>query len=187
VALAYKRSDEKEDPPECRIENPEQREAVASASYRLLDRIKRIPGTDENGKIDAAALAAWLAEVRRLCSEVARADVGDYRLGQLLAKAPAGESGIWPCEAVCEAMEEIASAEIGRGFHITVRNSRGVHLRGEGGEQERELAAKYRAWAERLHFDYPFVGGILEGIAASYEREAGWQDSEAKVKKRLRN
>ena len=53
-------------------------------------------------------------------------------------------------------------------------------------EQERELAAKYRACAERLHFDHPYVGGVVESIAASYEREAGRQDSEAKITTRLR-
>ncbi len=185
VALAYKRSDEGEDPPEWRIENPEQRAAVASAAHRLLDQIMMIPGTDENGRIDAAALAAWLAEVRRLCHEYARAEIGDHCLGQLLAKAPEGENGVWPCDAVCEAMEGIASPEIGSGFSIGVLNSRGVHWRGEGGEQERELVAKYRAWAERFHFDYPYVGGVLEDIAASYEREAGWQDSKATITKRL--
>jgi hypothetical protein len=186
VALAYKRSDEGEDPPEWRIETPEQQSAIASAAYRLLDQIKKIPGTDENGRIDATALVAWLSEVRRLCREYARADIGDHCLGQLLARAPEGEDGIWPCEAVCEAMEGIASPEIAEGFYIGVRNSRGVHVRGEGGEQERELAAKYRAWAERLHFDYPYVGGVLEEIAESYEREAGWQDSEATIRKRVR-
>jgi hypothetical protein len=186
VALTYKRSDEGEDPPEWRLANPEQQVAIALAAHRLFDQIKLIPGTDENGTIDAAALGAWLADVRRLCHEYARADIGDHCLGQLLAKAPEGENGVWPCEAVCEAMEAIASPEIGRGFHIGVYNSRGVHSRGEGGKQERELAAKYRAWAERLHFDYPYVGGVLEGIAASYEREAWWHDSEANITKRLR-
>jgi hypothetical protein len=186
VALAYKRSDEREDPPEWRIDNPEQKAAVALAAHRLLDQIKTIPGTDENGRIDAAALTAWLTEVRRLCDEYARGKIGDHCLGQLLAKAPEGENGIWPCEAVCEAMEGIASAEISRGFYIGVHNSRGAHWRGQGGSQERELAAKYRSWADRLHFDYPYVGGVLEDIAASYDRDAGWQDSEEKVTKRLR-
>lgn len=185
VALAYKRSDEGEDPPPWRIENPEQRAAVALAAHRLLDQIKIIPGTDETGRIDASKLATWLAEVRRLCREYARAEIGDHCLGQLLAKAPHGENGIWPCEAVCEAMEEIASPEIGKGFYIGVHNSRGVHQRGEGGEQERELAAKYRVWSERLHFDYPYIGGVLESIAASYDREARWEDSEAKITRRL--
>ncbi len=187
VALTYRRSDDGEDPPEWTIENPEQRSAAASAAYRLLNQIKKIPGTDENGKIKAAELAAWLVKVRRLCRKYARADMGDQCLGQLFAKAPEGENGIWPCEAVCEAMEGIASQEIGRGFHTGVFNSRGAHWRGEGGEQVRELVAKYRARAERLHFDYPYVGGVIEGIAASYEREAGWQDSEAKITKRLRS
>lgn len=186
VGFAYKRSDEGEDPKEWRIENPEQRAAIALSAYNLLKQIRKIPGTNENGRIDATALAAWLAEVRRLCREYGRAVIGDHCLGQLLAKAPEDENGIWPCKAVCEAMEEIASQEIGRGFYIGARNSRGVHWRGEGGEQERELAAKYRAWAERLHFDYPYVGGVLEDIAASYEHEAGWQDSEAQISKRLR-
>jgi hypothetical protein len=106
---------------------------------------------------------------------------------QLLARAPEGEISIWPCEAVCEAMEEIASPEIGRGFYIGVHNSRGVTWRGEGGNQERDLAAKYRTWAERLHFDYPYVGGVLEEIAESYEREAGWHDSREIISKRLRS
>ena len=187
VALAYKRSDEGEDPPEWRIENPEQRTAVASAAHRLLNQIKKIPGTNENGIIDAAALVAWLTEVRRLCREYARVDTGDHCLGQLLAKAPPSENGIWPCEAVCEVMEEIGSSEIGRGFYIGVHNSRGTHWGGEGGEQERALAAKYRAWAERLHFDYPYVGRVLENIAVSYERDAARQDCETKIEKRLRH
>lgn len=186
VALAYLRGDEKEDPPEWRIENPEQRAAGASAAYRLLSQLKKIPCTDENGRIDVVALSAWLAEVRRLCRECARADIGDHCLGQLLSKAPHNEDGTWPCEAVCEAMEGIASPEIGVGFRIGVLNSRGAQFRGEGGGQERELAAQYRAWADRLHFEYPYVGGVIEGIAASYDHEAKWHDSEARISKRLR-
>jgi len=187
VALAFRRRDGGEDPQEWTIENPEQRAAVARAAYGLLDRINKIPGTDDQGKIDLVKLSAWLAEVRRLCRQYGRSEIGDQCLGQLLSKAPADEDGLWPCESVREAMEEIASPEIGRGFSVGVHNSRGAHWRGEGGDQERVLAARYRAWAARLQFDYPYVGGILESIAASYEREAGWQDSEAKITKRLRH
>lgn len=187
VALAYKRSDDGEDPSEWRIENPTQKIAAATAAHRLLNRVSAIPGTGvKNGEIEAVTLSAWLAEVRRLCHKFARATVGDQCLGQLLAKTPHGEDGLWPCRSVCESMEEIASPEIARGFYIGVHNARGVHWRGEGGAQERELAAKYHSLAERLHFEFPYVGGILEEIAVSYEREAGWQDAEAKIDKRLR-
>lgn len=185
LALAYKRSDDAEDPPEWRIANPEQRSAVALAAYRLLQRLRRVPGTGEDGHIDAAALGTWIAEARRLCQGYGRSSVGDHCIGQLLAGAPGDENGTWPCAAVCQAMEEIASPDIAEGFQIGVYNSRGVHFRGEGGEEERGIAAKYRAWAERRQFDYPYVGSILNGIAKSYEREAAREDSEAAVRKRL--
>ena len=184
VARIYKRSDDGEDPPEWRTEDPKQREAAGSAAYHLLNEITKIPGTNDDGKIDGHALAAWISEVRQLCRNYARADMGDYCIGELLAKAPAGKNGIWPCEAVCEAMVGMASTKIGEGFHIGTLNSRGVVNRGEGGKQEHELAAKYRAWAEHLRFGYPFVGRILEDIAVSYEHEAEMWDSEAVVRKR---
>jgi addiction module HigA family antidote len=186
VVLAFKRSDGGEDPPEWQIENHEQKIAVAHAAHRLLDQVSKLPGTDQNGRIDQGALGTWLAEVRRLCKDYARADIGDRCLGQLLSRAPAGENGIWPCEAVCQAMEDIASTEIGIGFLLGTRNSRGEYMRGEGGDEERELAAKYRGWAERLHFDFPYVGGILERIASSYDRDAEREDSHAMATKRLR-
>ena len=185
VALIYKRSDDGEDPPEWRIENPKEKRVAASAAYHLLNEITKVPGTNDDGKIDGHALTAWISEVRQLCCNYARVDVGDYCVGELLAKAPAGKNGIWPCEAVCEAMEEIASKNIGEGFRIGTLNSRGVVARGEGGKQEQELAAKYRAWAKYLRFDYPFVGRILEDIAVSYDRDGERWDSEAEVRKRL--
>ena len=114
-------------------------------------------------------------------------EIGDFCLGQLLSRSPEDEDGAWPCKSVCEVMEELASTDIGRGFQNGVVNSRGAHWRGEGGEQERELAARYRTLAEQLRFEYPYVGAVLEDIAVSYERQASWHDSEAKVTKRLRN
>jgi addiction module HigA family antidote len=185
VAFAYKRRDDGEDPPEWKFTNPEQQEAVALSSHRLLEQIQKIPGINENGQIEAARLIEWLTEVRSLCDKYARAVIGDHILGQLLAKAPKDEEGIWPCQPVCQAMEVIASPEIAKGFQIGVYNSRGVHRWDEEGRQERELAAKYRDWADRLRFNYPYVGGVLDDIAQTYESEANWNASEGKIRKRL--
>lgn len=38
-----------------------------------------------------------------------------------------------------------------------------------------------------MSFEYPYVSSVLERIAASYDREAEWHDSDAKVRKRLRD
>lgn len=187
VALTYKRSDSAEDPPEWRIDDPERRAAVAYAMHRLLDQIKRIPGTDRDGRIAAADLMMWLTHVRELSAQYGRAEIADHCIGELLSKAPPENTGVWPCLPVGEAMERIASQEIAKGFVIGVHNARGAHWRGEGGGQERVLAAKYRGWSQQLTFDYPYVGSVVESIAASYDREAEWHDSEAKVSKRLRH
>ena len=68
-----------------------------------------------------------------------------------------------------------------------VYNARGVVSRSvdEGGAQERALSAKYRAWAERLGFDYPYVASMLESIAEDYDRDAEREDAEVRAMKRL--
>jgi alpha-L-fucosidase len=125
--------------------------------------------------------------VRQLCADYGRAEVGDQCIGKLLSKAPADENGRWPCRPVCDALETLGSAEIATGFRIGVYNARGAHWRAEGGSQERELAGKYRAWAQALAFEYPYVSEVVEGVARSYDRDAEWHDSEANVRKRLRH
>lgn len=93
-------------------------------------------------------------------------------------------NGVWPCPPICEAMEAIASEHIARGFQIGI-NARGVYWRGEGGSQERELAAQYSNWAQQLAFDYPYVSSVIESIAALYDSRAQWHDSEENLRKRV--
>ena len=187
LALAFKRNDHRQDPPAWRIEDPGRQAGLASAAYRLLKRVRRIPGTGPDGKVNTEALLDWLTEVRRLCTEHGRVELGDQKIGELLSKAPAEEDGGWPCLPVCEVMERIASQHIGIGFKIGVSEGRGVHSRGidEGGTQERDLAAKYRGWAQQRAFDYPYVSSVLTRIAADYDREAKRVDTEVEVRKRL--
>ena len=186
IALAFKRDDDGTDPPGWYIEDRNKRERAASAAYQLLSHIRLIPGTDVNGTIQIAALRRWCEEVRRLCAERARAEIGDQRIGQLLSHAPADDDGRWPCRPVCEVMEEIASEHLGDGFYVAVLNSRGAHSRGmeDGGDQERDLAANYRGSAELIRFDYPYVASLLDRIAESYDHDAEQMDSRGSAVKR---
>ena len=185
VVFTSRRRDGLEDPREWRIEDPARKQALASSADRVLAGSKRIPGMDDSGKIQSEVLREWIAEVQRLCRKCGRIEIGDQVVGKLLARAPKGQDGDWPCEAVCQVMESIASPNIDGGFQIGVYTSRGWQRRGEGGLQERELAAKYRATAGRLHFEYPNVGRVIEGIARYYDHRAEWWDSEAEKNKRL--
>lgn len=185
IAYVFKRDDDGEDPDELHVD-PERGADMARSAFELLERMRRIPGTDQNGVIQPDKLKDWLKAAREQAKQLARADVTDGRIGQLLSKAPADDDGVWPCRAVCETMKWMSSPEVSSGFQVGTRNSRGVHWRGEGGDQERALASKYRGWATKLGYEFPYVASVLNSIADSYEREAQWEDTEAKVRRRLR-
>lgn len=186
LTIAFPRHDSGEDPPGWRIGDPERAEAVIYRALKLLNRVKRLPGTDEDGTVDMTALLDWVAEVRRLCEEYARAVIGDQTIGQLLSRIdPAPEDDDWPRAEVCEVLERTAAKEMGVGFCNGVYDARGLQIRGYDGEPERRLSARFQGLANELAFDYPFVASLLEEIASGYNREAKWHDVEGQVRKRL--
>ena len=186
VAWIYKRKDDATDPAEFQVP-PERGNTMSERGYKLLEAIERIPGHNDLGELEAKRLAKWMAAVRQSCAELGRADMADICIGKVLSYAPVGDDGVWPCEPVREVMEEIQSEPMMRGAHTGVYNSRGVHWRGEGGDQERELADKYRKWGKALQYSHPFVASkLLMEVAKAYDREASREDTEAGIRRRLR-
>lgn len=186
VGLVYKRrGGEVPDPPEWNIDDDKARENVATQAYRILHKSKRIPGTDESGKIDNAKLKAWIVEVRRLLAGYGRQDVGDSAIGELLSKSKQDTDGIWPVIAIREVLEEIGNQRVASAMAVGLYNQRGAHWRDVDGRQERELAAKYRDWSKRTAVEWPFTSQLLEQIARSYDRDAQWHDTDANLRKRL--
>lgn len=185
LVAAFKRKNGGEDPEKYVLEDQELRGRRAQMGYELLRRLKRIPGTDENGKIDEGKLRDWIIQVRTAANELDREEVADSQIGQYLAKAPVGEDDVWPCEPVRNVLEEIASQEIGRGLNIGRHNSRGVHMRGEGGNQERDLAKKYQGWSAALATKWPYVARVLHGIASDYEYQGKREDQDALIRRRM--
>jgi addiction module HigA family antidote len=188
LTLAYRRKDGGEDPPEWRPADIEQASAAATTAYRLLENIRRIPGTaTATGGINENELATWVKDAQLLCAKHGRPEIGDQYIGKILSVSPVGEDGIWPCREVRNVIEECGNDDIATGLRHGIYNSRGVHSRGEGGGQERVLAEKYRNWARKLMFDYPYVASIVEDIAKTYDDEAAWEDTETTVRRRLRH
>jgi hypothetical protein len=182
IGLVYRRKDGGEDPPEWKVDDAEKSSALGTVAYRLLSNFRRIPGTDDNGKIDEQALMTWVKQSQSLCSQYGRAEIGDQKIGEALSARIVGKDGIWPCEEVRKVMEECGTAEFATGFQVGVYNARGVHARGDGGGQERALAEKYRNWARQLAFEYPYVASVVEGVAQRYDQEAEMWDSESAVR-----
>ena len=187
LVLAYKRSDDGQDPAEWRIDDSQKALEMAKAAYLLLRRVARIPGTDKDGNVNPEALIDWLTEVRRMSTELGRSEICDQKIGELLSRAPGDENGAWPCSPVCVAMERIASYDIGIGFKVGAFNRRDGILDPivDPGAKEDELAAKYRGWAKQRTFDFPYVSNVLNEIAKEYDQQSILEKENAKVRSRL--
>lgn len=190
MAVAYKRSDDAEDPEELGIADLKDNKSVHHKAYLLLHHMDLI---SDNLLVDHAppgekrmTLQKWVDELRLLGQKYARLDMTDQSIGQILARTAEDGSGIWPPKEVCEVMESIATDDFSTGFSIGKYNARGAHWRGSGGEQERELADKYRSLAANFAVEYPFVASVLEDLAKSYDRDAKYHDVETSVNHRLR-
>ncbi|WP_179166300.1 helix-turn-helix domain-containing protein [Azospirillum agricola] len=158
--------------------DPEAAARIAKQAYSVLHDWARIPGSDDAGVIDGAALEVWVKEARRLCAQAGRGKIGDQQIGQILSAAPRREGESWPPEPVREIIEICRSRDVELGFQIGVYNRRGVTVRSprDGGTQERALAQTYRADSRALALDWPRTAAILERIAESYERDAERED-----------
>ena len=154
---------------------------IVMAAHTLLESWLGIPGTTLDGNVDKAALGAWVSEARSLCMANDRIEVCDLKIGEQLSYSPAEPDGSWPCSAVREIMEAVPGDEILRGFRSGVINQRGVVSRrlNEGGEQERELVAKFRGHAEHCKIRWPRTARILRSIAERYDSEARHEDERA--------
>ena len=155
----------------------------ARLSYRLLKSFHNIPG-ETDGIIDERILHAWIADVRRLAAESGRGDIADEFVGQLLAHSkPDLGNEAWPLPEVASVIEKIASDIMERGIEIERYNMRGAYSKAfnEGGEQEQDIASRYRGWAKRA--TSPRTAAMLERIAEGWDESAKRADIAAQQRK----
>jgi hypothetical protein len=149
--------------------------------YRLLTNWDRIPGTQSDRSIDEEQLLRWLESARSLCRESGNLEFADSQIGEMLARwpPPQNEDTMWPCEEICDAIEEANSDDLDDGFPVGVLNSRGATWRSplDGGDLERKERDKYRRWAELCDIDWPRTAASLRRVADSYESYAQREDS----------
>jgi len=160
----------------------EQTAETASNAYRVLREWRIVPGTNDEGAVDAAPLQKWLSQARRLLRDADRADIGELQIGEVLAHAPADPDGTFPTPAIRDVLENAPNDRLGRGFVVGLYNKRGVTRRGmtEGGQQEHELARQYDNWAGRIEATHPRTAGILRSVAESYREEGRRNDEEVR-------
>ena len=188
VSRVYRRADGDDDPEGWPAADSERGRYLYRLASSALEKAGRVPGTEENGEIDSEKLRAWIWDVRRLAAEVGRVQRAEICVGELLARKQPVEDRAWPERPICEALEAVATRHIGSGFSTGAINARGYHRRGSvGDESDGRMASRYRAWADTLAGEYPFVIRALESIARFYEDSAAHWASDEELQMRLRN
>ena len=182
IRMAYKGE---HDPRE--IELSEEQKWAARKAHTLFFVLSSVPGVNKHGAIQADKLKAWMMEARRLSEKTGHRAMLDIKIGELIAHAPPADDGVWPCEPVREAVNDLYSSHLARGVSTGRYNARGAHFRGEGGEQERELAEQYESWAAACEFEHPRMAAVLHDMAEHYIAEAEWHDNEAMIRRRMRH
>jgi hypothetical protein len=165
-----------------RPDDPPGTPVMVEQATNVLDDWTRVPGSDDNGKIDGAALEGWVKRARKLCADAGRSEIGDQQIGEILAASQRTPDEPWPPEPVRQIVEMVRSRSLERGLELGVYNRRGVTVRlpFDGGDQERDLASRFRRDAEALRFDeWDRTVACLERIAENYEQDARRMDQDA--------
>lgn len=158
-------------------------EGYITTAFKLLNSWRICPGTNKDGTLDRDALRNWVDQARQLVLESGRGAIGDQQIGQALAESPFGSDNVRPHEHVRELIEELANAEIERGYEVRVFNNRGVTVRNptDGGGLERALVERYRSDAERISDNSPRTAAMLRRLAENYDRHARREDASAEL------
>jgi hypothetical protein len=167
-----------------RDEADEAEKRRARNGYRLLSSFKLVPGADGQ-TLSPERLRNWIEKVCNRASLTDRVDISASYIGRILAHSPNDpDSGAWPHKAVAKIVDDLQAEEIERGIMIERFNMRGVFSKGhyEGGSQERDLAAQYRAWA-KANASWSRMASILERIAVNWDHQAEEADLRARQDK----
>jgi hypothetical protein len=182
ITFVSRRDDGAPEPGEEDVDK-DQRESRARNAQAVFDSWQLLPGLKPDGSIDQQELTDWIERARALCAATHHVTGGDLRIAFLLARAPADSDGVWPHVAVRNVIELLSNRLIDNHIRIGVLNSRGVVTRavGEGGQQARNLAARYAAMSDAVKVEWPRTARILRQIARSYEADARHEDVDAEL------
>lgn len=167
---------------EGRPEPSESERAAATQAWRILHDWKPFAGTPPHAMPLPEELAAIVERVRKLAAERRHSWIVDDHLGKSLASSPAGTDGVWPHDSVRHVLERYASEPLVDGFVVGKQNLRGMTSRapGDGGAQERQLAAQYETWQRALAVSHPRTSALLGRLAEEYREQATREDTEVR-------
>jgi hypothetical protein len=155
-----------------KVEIDENQKFIIKNAFRLLNDWRTPPGTQANGLFNGEALDGWVEGVKRNASQSGHLEIALTRMGHALRYTPADPDGLWIDSSVAAILDASDARDARDGFISELFNSRGVH-NFSAGEEERQLAAKYRSQASDVDSrGFHRLASSLRALADSYDRDA---------------
>lgn len=144
----------------------------------VLDSWYLLPGVKDDGSINETELTEWIREARHKCGETNHITGCDIQIGFIIAHAPSDPDGVWPHHAVRNVIERLDNKTVDDHIRQEIYNSRGVVTKGlgDGGDQERQLADKYKAMSEAVKARWPRTSALLRAVSDTYNHLAKSED-----------
>jgi hypothetical protein len=148
--------------------------------YMTAESLRCVPG-QTGEQVDSAHLLDWVRQTRTLLNEAGMLTSGDRAIGTLISAGPDGQDGAWPTEAIRDILDLDDAHDLREGFLHVLFNGIGFTSRGvyDGGQQERQQAAKYETWANQIDTTWPHTAQTLRDHADSLHALARRADREA--------
>ncbi len=183
VEFSFKRDDGLPNPS---IDDETQQNVSRSAQV-ILFCWSLVPGLQDDGSIVETDLFKWVETAREYCAQSNHIIGGDIEIAHILSHVPDDSDGNWPCIAARNLLEMLNNESIEEHIQRAIYHQRSVTVRDsdEGGEQEKDLAEKYRAMSRRIKVRWPRTGIVLDGIARSFEELAGRIDDRLNLRSLL--
>lgn len=162
---------------------PENMQGAAITASSLIHNERGVPGRDSDGWIDPEAFSEWICSVRKLAQEQDLSVKTDLIIGAWLSDWPyKNHLDSWPAPVIADLLDQDDCEDIRRGFSTGVLNSRGVSSRMpyDGGDQEREIANKFRIFGAAWENQKPNLAVMIENIAKSFEHDSWRYDDDAR-------
>lgn len=144
---------------------------VATNAYRLLHQWKFVPGTKNDGFIDGIVLKKWYEDMRKICSDKDRLEVGLSCFGNVLFYSPKDQKGFWIDKTVAEILND--NETVRDGYKNEAFNSVGVVNWDENGSAYINKRDEYQQKAKETELAgyYNFATALRE-VAHNFEFHA---------------
>lgn len=139
---------------------------IPNNTNRLFDMAKFCP-CEENGTVSYDEIKVWVDKLIRILDSNHQKEMFGYVLGRLFAYAPKTADGHYPCEAVCQIIEEYGDESLLSEYRCELFNKREI-FSPSAGRAEKDIAEGYKDNAEFLSIKYPKTADVFFKMSQSY-------------------